>query len=393
MKPQKWDAELAVTRPVPDDPLMALDFDAAEPPFTAHISAKSLSSIDAYRRALQNYYGKDLEWDRLLVRACRMAEEAHRSAPTECDPMDYPLPDGNPHLVETVLPKDELSMIFGLGEAAKSLSALGLCMAMASRNGSFAGMRAEYARTLWLDYENPTPAKLALRMNRIAMGHDDDWGLDSGAIRWMPARGVPLCELLPSVKRAMARTMAQVLVVDSAAPACGGNAIDQETATRTTNAALSLGKTVLMIAHTNKAEDDRMPFGSAFWNYAIHGKSWFLKRVSEADADEVTVGWYSRKVSDGRRPRDFAVRVTFDGDRGPVRFGPGDLLGDAELRGRVPLSQQIVGLLRVPMLTGEIAEALDADQETIRRTAGRMRDRGALVSVREGHEMRWGRKA
>ena len=395
LKPLKFEAELTVTRPEPDDPIAALSFDATDPPFAAHISAKSLSNIDAYRRALERYYGKDLDWDRLLPKACRMAEEAYKAAPTDLDPTDVTLQHGSPHLIDQILPEHELSVMFGLGEAAKSLSALGMCMALGSRNADFAGYAVGRATTLWVDYENPTPNKLALRMNRI-ISDDDGFTPEGrayvpGAIRWMAGKGIAIPELTPTLKRSIARLNARLVVVDSAGPACGGNALDQEVATRTTNALLSLGVTVILIAHTTKGEDDRMPFGSAFWHYAVHGKSWFMKRTSEAESDEIMVGWYNRKVSDGPRPRDFAVRVTFDGAEGPIRFEKASLSDDPELRARQKLPDQIVAALRVPMLTSDLAEALDANQESVRRACARLRDKFVLFETREGKESKWGK--
>ena len=335
-KTRQFDAELEVIRPRPLDPLASTMWADMEP-FRFHIAANSLSNVTTYRRAIQNYYGDDLDWDRLIVRACKQAEAAYKAASYIEWPEHAPETVGQSFALDQLVPVNEVSCFFGMPEAAKSIAVQSMLHAMSTGYGwlNYPTIRTN---ALWVDWERPVVDNFALRRRRlIAGGHD----VVPGSVGWMRGRGVALPEQTEAIKREMNRIHASVLVVDSVALACGGNAIDQEIANRFFNAVNSLKCTVILIAHTNRAEDDRMPFGSIFWNAGIHGRSWFLRRSTGQDPDVIDVGFYIKKVSDGRRPQDFALRLRFTGDDGPVVLEAGDLQAVNRENGRMTAKDKI----------------------------------------------------
>ena len=380
---RQFEARLEVSRPVPDEPLAAAMWQPGEP-FDFHISAHSLSNLTTYRRAIENYYGKDLEWERLIIRACKRAEAAYRSASNLENPDDYTVTTGPEHMIDDVLRKNQVNVVFGMGESAKSLVVQDMVQHMTA-GAWWAGRHTINSRWLWLDYENPTKEDFSFRRMRLVLGMEAE--VQTETVMWLWGRGIALPDYLATVEREMQGMGADGLVIDSAVFACGGDAIKQEVATHFFNSLNRLRTTTILIAHTDKAENDRMPFGSVFWHNGIHGLSWYVKKVAHAGSDELTVGFYNRKVSGGRKPHDFAVRVRFDGTVGPIRLEPAELSDEQELANKGNAWVRIWSALDGEMTYKQLAEATNLTEQGV-KTALR-RSTSGLVQTRYADGKAW----
>ena len=67
------------------------------------------------------------------------------------------------------------------------------------------------------------------------------------------------------------------------------------------------------------------------------------------------MGWYCRKSNDGKWPTDFAVRLTFQGDDGPVFIAPADLRESPVLQETRGVEYVIWDTLDRPMSYEQIA--------------------------------------
>jgi hypothetical protein len=376
----KFEADLSVTCL---DPLETI---GRTPPYQMHISARSQSSQDGFRRALDKYFtlGPPADWGRLLPIACRAAEEAYKQTIESLDPDDFTMPLERSELVEGVLPEGQLTCFFGMSEAAKSLSVLAMCMAMAAEV-PFAGKRTHYAGTLWLDAENPQMTEFAIRKNQLALSGQYESG--AGAIRWMSTKGLSAVDLLPAVRREIERFHPKLVVVDSAGFVAGGNPIDPEAALKTCNALFSIKRTIVLIAQTTKDDNDKMPFGSTYWHYAVHGKSWYVNGGGK-ETGSMTSGFYLRKSSDGQRPSDFAVKFSFDGDMGPITVMPGDLRQLNAETGRGTEVSRIRGALLThgALLAKEISDETGIPVANVSAGLTKMQTKG---EVQKAGGMRW----
>lgn len=378
---RQFDAELEVHRPVPLDPLEAAVWNPGLPAFRFHISTHSLSNITNFRRAIDSYYGKDLPWEQMIIRACKEAEAIYRAASF----VEWPEHAGNlqaiSYAVEGMFPEYQVSCLFGMPEAVKSLALQSICHAV-SMGWPWLGLPTRQQNVLWLDYENPRVDTFAFRRRRLTMGGHESY---PGAIGWMNARGVPLCDQIDAIQREMERMHATMLVVDSLALAAGGDAIEQRVANDFYNAVHKLRCTVVAIAHTNKAEDDRMPFGSVFWNAGLHGRSWFLKRGEDTE-DTRTVGFYGRKVSDGRRLADFGVRFAFEGEDGPITLAAVDIAEINRQTGRTSARERIMGVLMAEgkLAAREIAALTQVPHDQVRSRLSAMAKAGEVAKDAEG---------
>jgi len=380
-----FDATLTVFYPPEPtgDALKAAMF-ASESPFEYHIGAKSLSNVTAYRRALQDYYrDESIAWQRILHEGCRAAEGAfvnrvHSAAPELPDDYEY----DNRALVAGVFPLNRVSMVFGMGETAKSLGLQSVC-ADASRGVGWVGRATNVrARTLWLDYESESVHDFAERKLWLTHG-GHPFAEDS--IRWMAARGIPVTEMVDALTREIERFNLNTVVVDSVAYACGGDPSKAENATSFYNALARLPLcTKLLIAHTDKAENDRYAFGSIFWHNGLHGTSWFVQ--TQKEQDRITQGWYLRKSSSGPRPHDFAVQMDFEPDS--VTVGPGNLTALNQATGMQTVKAKIMSAIHANqqgLTTQELAKVIGESDHVTRTRANELKD----VALTQTPEKKW----
>lgn len=372
------DAVLTVFRAVPKDPVMADGF--VSRPFRYHISGRSLSNITAYRRELEKFHGQDIEWGRLLHDALHVGEQLFKEEARSLDPgeRDDYVQD---HLVEEIFPLHQVSCVFGMGESAKSLGLEAMCAAV-SQGVPYLTHPTKSQNILWLDYENEHEGMFGAR--RAALGRG---GLEyyPGSIRWMPARGVPLTDLVDVVGREMQRYHIGVLVVDSVGFAAGGDLVKAEVATSFYTALAQLPlSTKLLIAHTDKAENDKYPFGSIFWHNGIHGTSWFLKANQEPN--EVLQGWYLRKNSEGPRPTDFAVKYIFKNDS--IQVEAGSLM---QLNRQLDREPEGVRIKRALLLHGQLSAKEIADETgiTVANVSANLTKMKARGAVSQGEGRVW----
>lgn len=372
------DARLSVLRAKPDDILKALDYDPTRM-FQYHISAMSLSNVTAYRRELEKFHGNDIDWGVLLHEALLQAKRLHSSEVRSLDPE----PEQEQELIYMVggvFPENAVSIVFGMGGSGKSL-AVESAVAASSGGATWAYRDTRAGNTLWLDYESDGPGDFARRRNGLAQGGVSFY---PGSIRWMPGNGVPLPDLVDSLRREMESFHCANLVVDSVLYACGGNPNDPETATQFYNGLHRLPQsTKILIAHTDKQENNKYPFGSIMWHNGIHGMSWFV--AGESEGNDLNMGWYGRKASNGRQ-QDFAVKYVFED--GAIFMERGDLRSLRDASGGTPEWARIKdALMGGEMGATEISSATGIPVGNVSAWLNKLQKRGE-VTKRPDHK--WG---
>lgn len=127
----------------------------------------------------------------------------------------------------------------------------------------------------------------------------------------------------------------------------------------------------LHLAHMNRSDQgDQKPFGSIFWHAGARA-TWFLKRTSAEESDDMMVAFHNRKSNLGKLRPAFGRRITFfDQD---TRVANCDVAESEEMARELPLWQRIKGSLQKgPMTTIALAGELDAKEDTVRRTTARL---------------------
>jgi len=166
---------------------------------------------------------------------------------------------------------------------------------------------------------------------------------------------------------------------DSVAFACDGPPESAEIASRYFRAVRQIGGGSNHIAHITKSDSgDQKPFGSTFWHNGARS-TYFVKAVDEsADHSSLEIGIFNRKANLGPLSRPTGFRIRFESDR--TWFAKSDPADVPELAEKMTIRQRMVRLLRGgAMPPEELAEVMQADPESVRRTVRRHRGIFTLV--------------
>ncbi|GIW06388.1 MAG: hypothetical protein KatS3mg060_1193 [Dehalococcoidia bacterium] len=360
--------------------------------FSQRLNLESSSQRIELRRELDRFFGEDYRWTNLLHHAIGLARQAFLSRDRAVRVPDIePIVGPRPSTVDVLLPAGEPVVLFGDGSAGKTYLALAIALTV-SCGLPFVGLATTRTNVLVIDYES-TAQDIRQRCERLAAGLGLE-SLPTGVLYW-DAGGVPIVDQRDALRRLIEREGVGLVIIDSAAAACGGKPEDAIVALDYFQRGLRYlgsGLTTLTIAHSPKTGDTEKPFGSAFWHNQPR-RTWYVKRVQDDERDEIAIGLYPRKVNYGRRPRPIGLRLSFDGETGPVLIERTALSDSPELDAMRPLKDRIADILQRGALTvAEIAERLDHNPEVIAATLRKHRTTFLNLTQHtgRGHEARWG---
>lgn len=306
-----------------------------------------------------------LDWLGMLEEFCQLVLGADRAGRPAVDLRELPRPepDDNIEVDGFVLPRRHPTIIFGDGGASKSYTALYLAGRMTKQGVRVALFDWELAGE---DHRD--------RLERL-------FGDDMPRILYARCER-PLVYEADRLRRVVKDNNIDFAIFDSVAFACDGPPEAAESAARYYRAVRQIGGGSLHIAHITKGENaDQKPFGSTFWHNGARS-TWFAKVADSTAADEeMHVGFSNKKSNLGRLRPAIGFTVTFNDDR--TTFRRSDIGANPDLAANLSLKQRIVTLLRAgtSMTREAIAEELDADRDTIKRTINRSK---GLFTVIEG---------
>lgn len=336
-------------------------------PYIEQLNLNSASGTTNLRRDLDTVFGKEYGWTRILNKVFGLAREAYLDQERGVDVFDLPEYVGEVLLVPPLVVADGPTIFFGDGASLKSYitSRLALCMALGT---DFMGMRTPMIVPMVIDYED-SGTNFKRRLKRLALGIDAAL-TDVMGVHYWDAKGIPLVDQVDGLKRYIEKHGIGLLIVDSVAPACGGDPLDHGAVLDFFGALKGLGLPSILIAHVTKAMEATKPFGSAYW-HNLARRTWYVQRAAEEDSDEVDVGMFNRKVNDGRVPAPLAFHVSFsESERGPVRISLSSMeRAPAALREHgTPRSQIWAALESHPRTVKDLAQETNLSEKTIENT-------------------------
>lgn len=333
------------------------------------------------------------QWRGIVVHACAAVARDYRK-PTPTVSLAS-VPDDGPvkYLIPQLVPLSETTLMYGDGESAKSLLAIRIAFSVATGQDVPWGHEVTIGNVLYCDWET-NQSTVAARLRRIAKGMQT--AVPENIFYKQCFRS--LDDELGDIREQIARKHIALVIIDSIGFAASGALVEDQTARTVMNSLRQMTPaTRLVIAHVSKSDaistSTRRPFGSAFfWNGMRSGIE--ITRSEEAVADNVIdIGIYHRKSNDGRHARPMGASVIF-GDDNSIIFEDTELNDVPDLAARAPLAQRIRALLkRGAMSTTDIADELDAKQDTVKRTLGRMEGVVSLDAHRgggRGNAASWG---
>jgi len=289
------------------------------------------------------------------------------------------------YLLEPLLYKNHPTVIFGDYGSLKSLAALATAyIVQLPYHDNDLGLTTvtESTPVLYLDWEDGTSS---FRRRWSALEH----GFNQGAMPILYQRmTATLSDTVDKLQRAIQEHNIGLVIVDSLGPAARGNLNDPEPAIRYHAALRQLGVSSLTLAHTAKGEfntGNRTIFGSVFFTNLAR-QVYECKSEQETGESEAFISLKHKKANLSRLHLPLGFCFTFSEDA--IKVETADLKNTG-LSGELPLSWQIKNLLRRGTMTiKEIAEALEANEASIRTITNRLSKKGYLIKVGES----WGLK-
>jgi hypothetical protein len=340
--------------------------------YIQRINMLSHSARDSMRRELENIFPFEKGvWAKLLNRAITESQQMYLGVDRSKKIRDIPAPSRVEYIVDGLVLEDRPTILFGAGSASKTIMCLSMLLAV-SRGLPWQGRATQKRNCMIIDYESGE-GTLGYRLNRL-MGNSGEPVPENIHVWW--ADGIPLYDQVDAIKRSIEKNNIGFIVIDHCGAACGIEPEKAESALKFYRACNKIKIPILAIAHvTGEGEGNpdlvRRPFGSIYWSNGA-GMTWYIRREDqEEESDVIVVGLFARKWNDSRRPKDFAMEVTFDGEEGPIEVNGMDMRESAQLVATRGIKYQIDNALVRPMSAGEISFATGVSEETCRKTLQR----------------------
>jgi hypothetical protein len=127
----------------------------------------------------------------------------------------------------------------------------------------------------------------------------------------------------------------------------------------------------LNIAHVTKGEGaDQKPFGSAFWHNGARSTYYVKLADASSDGQILSVGFFNRKANLGPLHPPTGFRITFTEEL--TFFKRANPVDNPDLAANMTVRERMIQFLRSgAMSLQEIASGIDAEPDTVRRTAQR----------------------
>lgn len=326
------------------------------------LSARSSLIRDFDKHANEHFNFKDVVTD-VCNRTIALMQETDKAIEIHSAIEDLQEPT---YLLRPLLPSGLPSIWFGDGGTGKSTLAklIGLIVRSGYYDNPFRlTVEGQPSPVLYLDYET-TFQEFKRSMNAICVGIKHP-----SSLHYMQGRS-PVSECLDSLARQVNDLGIKLLIVDSLAPAAGGNVLEAEPAIRYYEALRLLKVTSLTVAHTSKSEFARKSiFGSVFFNNLARSV-WEVKLNQDIASNVINVGLFHRKSNISGLFPALGFEITFNEDHSitPKLVN----ISDTELSKELPLKHQIVSLLREcpAMSINAIAESLGIEDkaDTVKTT-------------------------
>lgn len=313
----------------------------------------------------------------------------------------HEVPDAPPFLVERLLPENNSTVIYGDGQAGKSIAAMGIGLSVAT--GKPYGGVYKVKRpgpVLYLDWETSADDQ-AFRFRRLRqsyVGKEEE----APQVYYRRMTGA-LADQVDTLTEFCEKHGIVLVIVDSLGWATGDELKEAGPAIRVMDAARAIGRTTLFVAHVTKDEARKEGrggrggggkatiFGSKFFELAARYTWEVIGTQNELDGSK-TLKMHNRKANNVQRSEPVGLRVEFDGTAGAIRILDINLAADPA--GPATLGHRIANLLKTGAKTiAELADATGASADSVGTTLRRMADKGDVRQIKgtgPGKPNRWG---
>lgn len=328
------------------------------------IGLKSDSSRDKLAKSLSKTTS-DIPWKRLLERACAAVLKRHRHGEpiVELEPANS---IHTPFVLNPIVYRGHQTLIFAPGGSYKSYLALYICLVVIAghRQNNIAAVRMNVLYLDWeLDHETIGARLKALRTGHPELAH----------CRPLYRRCTqPLHLEAPQIAAEVASRQIGLVIVDSAAMACGGDLHSPESAIKLQQALRRIGCASIVLAHVSKSTadgQDKSAYGSVFFR-ELARNVWELSRPEGSDRVVLSQTGTSCKNSFGPKQSPLGFCFLFGDEQVRISsFNPADEV-ESGFEDKLPLRDRIQRLLSdgVARDSKAIADTLQAPESSVKST-------------------------
>lgn len=275
------------------------------------------------------------------------------------------------YMMEPLAQINEHTLIGAKGGSMKSMTALAICLSLATKRGVIPGLtpRVEPVKCLYLDYET-NAATHSRRLHSLARAKGI--AIPKGMIAYKRLTS-PLVHMKSELQQLIALQGIGFAVVDSVGRAVGGETVAESEVQAYYNATSAFNITMLSIGHTSKGNAETVA-GNAQWEFQARSM-WIFEAAKEHGSNTVIVGMHHRKVNEGELLPSLNFAVTFG--NGAVSYSAADDIDLQDLRGIDLKAAVRVYLTQHPNSTAkQVGDALEKTEQRVgkilRDHAGKM---------------------
>jgi hypothetical protein len=288
-----------------------------------------------------------------------------------------------PFVLNPLVYRDHQSLIYAPGGSCKSYLALYFAL-LASHGAHGAGLSGVKSNVLYLDWELNADT-VGGRLKALQTGHPE---LSQHRPFYRRCE-VPLSQEVHTIAATVAERNVKLVIIDSAALACGGELSSPDAAIGLQQALRRIGCASLVLAHVAKHTQEgqeKSAYGTVFFR-ELARNVWELTKASDSNPVQVALSHTKDNFSPKRDPLGFALHFAPDS----VHIQAGDVNAEPEFQDKLPIPSRIRNLLDsdgVPHSSQYIADTLHLKLETVQATLSRYKGKKWHM-IGENREAQW----
>jgi hypothetical protein len=284
------------------------------------------------------------------------------------------------YLIPSFIEEGQPNLLFGSGGVGKSYLAAHVAMSLASGSDFIGETPTRKCRSLYLDFEGSEDI-FAYRLLTLEPSLST-WNKEADQNITYFSATKPLVAIAKELKEAIDHHKIDLLIIDSAAYACGGEVLDPDSAIQYFATLNSLGVTSLTLAHETKAKAHDNAFGSIFFMNSVRN-AWNVTREREVGLDTVKLTLAHRKGNNTSLSDNITAFMEFGEDTVNISRSA------EQVRQEKTMKESIIGLLASNDLTAkELSVLLGNSEGSLRKVLGRLRKEGSVAKVSQKWHLR-----
>lgn len=302
----------------------------------------------------------------LLDRACSIVLKRHRQGEPTIELQPSPV-SHVPYILNPLVYDGHQSLLYAPGGSCKSY--LALYFALLACHGAYqAGVSGIKTPVLYLDWELNRDT-VGGRLKALQIGHPEL----AHVLPYYRRCEAPLHQEAHKIAADVAERKIKLVILDSAAMACGGDLSSPDAAIGLQRALRQIACASLLLAHVAKNVQEGQQataYGSVFFR-ELARNVWELTKASDTNPVQVLLTQHKDNFSPRHEPLGFALHF----EREAVRVSACNIDDQPDFEAKLPAPSRIRNLLEdgTPRTPKQVADEIGIALTTVQRTLSRYR--------------------